>query len=478
MVAKQKEIVLYVDDDPTNLSLFEMVFRDKYEVITTVHATEAFKVMESNEVQVVLVDYYMPEISGLEFISKASIMYPETVYMIITAYTDLNFPVGSVNQINVFRFFLKPWREFDLDQAIQQALNTYRLRQENRGLLVDLKNKNRELSLLKEKLVEENLYFREEIKLNADFENIITGNVGFRKVLKQIEQVSVTQATVLIMGETGTGKELVARAVHSLSDRNEKPFIKINCASIPESLLESELFGHVKGAFTGSVANRKGRFELAHTGTLFLDEIGELPLALQPKLLRVLQDGEFEPVGGAKSIKVDVRIIAATNRELEKEVQKGNFRRDLFYRLHVFPITVPPLRERKDDIPLLVNHFLKKFNKLNGKNILAVPKETMTQFESYQWPGNIRELENIIERAVIISTGSKLRLGYRLSGSLPDESIDEAFVSLEEMEKQYILKILEQTHWRISGEKGAARILEMKPTTLNSRMKKLGIARP
>jgi len=475
-MAEQKDIVLYLDDDPTNLSLFEMVFKERYEVIITTSSAEAFKIMERQEVKVVMVDYSMPEISGLEFISRASIMHPDTIFMIITAYADLNFPVSNISQINVFRFFSKPWREFDVDQAIRQALNTYRLRHENRRLLVDLKSKNRELILLKEKLEEENLYFKEEIKLNADFENIITGNKAFRKVLKQIEQVSVTQATVLVMGETGTGKELVARAVHSLSTRNEKPFIKINCAAIPETLLESELFGHVKGAYTSAIANRKGRFELAHTGTLFLDEIGELPLALQPKLLRVLQDGEFEPVGGTHSVKTDVRIIAATNRDLEKEVHKGNFRSDLYYRLHVFPITIPPLRERKDDIPILVNHYLKKFNKLNGKNISAVPVETMRQFENYDWPGNIRELENIIERAVITSAGNKLRLGYRLTVATEGAG-DEGFGSLEEMERRYILKVLDQTQWRISGEKGAARILDMKPTTLNSRIKKLGITR-
>ncbi len=475
---EEKDIVIYLDDDPTNLSLFEMTFRDKYRVYTTDSPAEALKVIEDEGVKVAIVDYSMPEVSGLEFVSKASICQPDTIFMVLTAYSDLNIPISNISQIHVFRFFTKPWREFEIDQAIRQALDTYRLRVENRKLLVDLKKKNSELLQLKEKLEEENLYFREEIKLNADFENIITVNREFRQVLKQIEQVSVTKATVLIMGETGTGKELVARAIHSLSNRNEKPFIKINCASIPESLLESELFGHIKGAYTGAIANRKGRFELAHTGTLFLDEIGELPVALQPKLLRVLQDGEFEPVGGEQSVKTDVRIIAATNRNLEGEVRKGNFRSDLFYRLHVFPVRIPPLRERRDDIPILVNHFLRKFNKLNGKSISAVPREIMQQFEQYTWPGNVRELENIIERSVIISSGKTLQLGTRLTTRDSDLVPEQGYFTMEEMERRYIMRILEQTQWRISGERGAARVLGMKPTTLNSRIKKLGITRP
>ncbi len=475
---EEKDIILYLDDDPTNLSLFEMVFRDRYKVIITASPSEALKSIETQEVKVAIVDYSMPEVSGLEFISKASISHPGMIFMILTAYKDLNLHISSINQINVFRFFSKPWKEFEIDQAIRQALNTHRLQVENRQLLVDLKKKNIELVQLKEKLEEENLYFREEIKLNADFENIITANKEFRQVLKEIEQVSATQATVLVMGETGTGKELVARAVHSLSNRNEKPFIKINCASIPESLLESELFGHKKGAFTGAIANRKGRFELAHTGTLFLDEIGELPASLQPKLLRVLQDGEFEPVGGEQSVKTDVRIIAATNRDLEKEVKTGNFRSDLYYRLHVFPVRIPPLRERKDDIPILVNHFLRRFNKLNGKSISTVSKETMRQFMQYDWPGNIRELENIVERAVIISTGETLKLGTKLTGQLSEVAGAQELSSLEEMERNYIIRVMEKTHWRISGDRGAACILEMKPTTLYSKMKKLGITRP
>lgn len=478
MLETGKDIILYLDDDITNLSLFEVVFRDRYEVITEIDPDKAFETLKHREVKVAIIDYFMPGISGLEFISKASASHPDCIFMILTAYSDLNFPISSVHQIHVFRFLLKPWTDFEVDQTIQQALNTYRLRKQNKELLVDLKEKNRELTLLKERLEEENLYFREEIKLNADFENIITGNNKFRKVLKEIEQVSVTQATVLIMGETGTGKELVARAVHSLSNRNERPFIKINCASIPDTLLESELFGHVKGAFTGAIANRKGRFELAHTGTLFLDEIGELPLALQPKLLRVLQDGEFEPVGGTDSVRTDVRIIAATNRELEEEVKRGNFRSDLYYRLHVFPIHIPPLRDRKDDIPILLNHFLKKHNRLNGKNVSEVPRTLLKQLEEYRWPGNIRELENVIERAVITSTGEKLQLGYGLSGLTTADPQEQKLLSMEEAEKRHILKILEQTGWQISGEKGAAKILKMKPTTLDSRMKKLGISKP
>jgi transcriptional regulator with GAF, ATPase, and Fis domain len=270
---------------------------------------------------------------------------------------------------------------------------------------------------------------------------------------------------------------LIARAVHNLSERKNRALVKINCAALPANLIESELFGHERGAFTGALNKRIGRFELADKGTIFLDEIGEIPIELQSKLLRVLQEGELERLGSSRTVSVDVRVIAATNRNLLEEIEKGTFREDLYYRLNVFPIDVPPLRERREDVPLLVNHFLSKFEIRFGKKIGLVTKKVMDELINYPWPGNVRELENVIERAVIISSGNKLELGNSLPNKM-SVSKKQKIVTLEEYERAYILKILELTTWRVSGEKGAAKILGLNRTTLEARMKKLGIRRP
>ncbi len=333
-----------------------------------------------------------------------------------------------------------------------------------------------EVEQLKDRLEAENTYLQQEIKLEHNFEEIISQSPRFKKVLGQVEQVASTDATVLVLGESGTGKELLARAIHNISNRKERPLVKVNCAALPANLIESELFGHEKGAFTGAVARKTGRFELADGGTLFLDEVGELPLEVQSKLLRALQEGEIERVGGSSTINVDVRIIAATNRHLEGEVEEGNFRPDLFYRLNVFPIQSIPLRERKEDIGLLVRHFADKFGTKIGKRITTIPKRAINSLRDYNWPGNIRELENVIERAVILSPSNKLELG----DWIPKKVIKEkkaSFQTLESYERDYILTVLQETSWRVSGPKGAANILGMKPTTLESRMKKLGIER-
>jgi DNA-binding NtrC family response regulator/ligand-binding sensor domain-containing protein len=340
-----------------------------------------------------------------------------------------------------------------------------------------LQNALNEVELLKNRLQDENIYLQSELKVEHNFENIISTSDKFNIVLSSVEQVASTDSTVLILGETGTGKELLARAIHSISKRSDRPLVKVNCATLPENLIESELFGHEKGAFTGATSTKIGRFELAAAGTIFLDEIGELPLELQTKLLRVLQEGEFERLGNPKTIRVDVRVIAATNRELEKEIKAGNFREDLFYRLNVFPIEIPPLRERKEDIPLLVKHFLKKYNAKAGKTVEIISKDTMEKLLNYPWPGNVRELENIIERAVITSTGNKIILGDWLSQTDLIQSKSK-ILPLEEMEKNYIIEVLEMTQWKVSGEKGAAKVLDINPQTLVSRMKKLGIQKP
>jgi len=333
-----------------------------------------------------------------------------------------------------------------------------------------------EVKRLKNQLEAENTYLQEEINLEHNFENIITQNKKYKKILASIEQVATTNATVLILGESGTGKELLARAVHNLSNRVLRPLVKINCAAIPATLIESELFGHEKGAFTGAIAQKIGRFELADGGTIFLDEIGEMPLELQPKLLRVLQEGEFERLGNPKTTTVDVRVIAATNKDLEAAVATNEFREDLFYRLNVFPITSIPLRDRKDDIPPLVHHFYHKYVAQFGKEIGVVPKRVMDALMEYHWPGNIRELENIIERAVIISKGKKLNLGDFSPRKIGIPQKDE-ISSLNENERSHIIKALDYTNWRISGDFGAAKLLRIKRTTLNARMKKFNIQR-
>jgi len=333
-----------------------------------------------------------------------------------------------------------------------------------------------EVEKLKKQLEEENLYLQNEIKLTHNFEEIIGKSEALKNILGKVEQVAATDSTVLILGETGTGKELIARAVHNISGRNDHPLVKVNCAALPANIIESELFGHEKGAFTGAYARKIGRFELANRGTIFLDEIGDLALDLQVKLLRVLQDGEFERLGNPITIKVDIRIIAATNRDLEKAIENSTFREDLYYRLNVFPIKVPSLRERKEDIPFLVNHFIKKFCKKIGRKIEIIPQKVMDGLLTYDWPGNIRELENIIERAVIVCQGKRLEAGDWLPQKCMP-AVASNITILEEVERAHILKVLESTRWQVSGEKGAAKILGLNQNTLVSKMKKLGIRR-
>jgi len=328
----------------------------------------------------------------------------------------------------------------------------------------------------KARLEAQNTYLQEEIQTEHNFEEVIGTAPAIKKVLRAVEQVAATDATVLITGETGTGKELIARAIHNLSPRKQGVLVKVNCAAIPAGLIESELFGHEKGAFTGALARKIGRFELADRATIFLDEVGEIPVELQTKLLRVLQEGEFERLGSTKTIKVNVRVVAATNRELEREVQEGRLRPDLYYRLNVFPIHLPALRDRKQDIPLLATYFIKKYAADLGKKVEAIAPTAMEALKAYPWPGNIRELEHVIERAIILSQGPQLELGEWL----PKPSATSggtAATTLEEVERAHILETLECTGWRVSGEKGAAKLLDLKPTTLEARMKKLGISR-
>lgn len=331
-----------------------------------------------------------------------------------------------------------------------------------------------EIKSLKDRLENENEYLQEEINSKINYNNIICKSEAYEKVLQKVEQVSPTDTTVLITGESGTGKELLASAIHSNSLRKDRPLIKINCATLPKELIESELFGHKKGAFTGAISDKVGKFSLADGGTIFLDEIGEMPIDLQPKLLRVLQEGEFDELGGTKTIKVNVRVVAATNRHLEEMIKEGAFREDLFYRLNVFPIHNIPLRARKEDIPLLAQFFLEKYSAKAGKAFKRLSKKTISALMEYNFPGNIRELENLIERAVIIESGTTLNPGnwipeFKISNSSQD------FKSFEMMQRDYIIDVLNHTNWRVSGKKGAATILNMKDKTLFAKMKRLGI---
>jgi DNA-binding NtrC family response regulator len=479
--------ILYVDDEVENLDAFALSFLHDYEVFTASSGAEGLALLaqeaaSESPVALVISDQRMPEMSGVDFLEQVSLRYPDVVKMLLTGYSDIQVAIECINRVGLYRFLTKPWKKQELKASITQALELARLRQENHSLIVHLQKSNEslkealcEVEILKQKLEEENVYLREEVDLQKNFKEIITQSPLFKKTLRAVEKVAPTDTTVLILGETGVGKELIARSVHNISRRHKRPLVKVNCAALPVNLIESELFGHEKGAFTGAFQQKIGRFELADGGTLFLDEIGELPLELQAKLLRVLQEGEFERLGSNKTLKVDVRLIAATNRQLEKEIEKGTFREDLYFRLHVFPIQIPPLRQRKEDIPPLTAHFVEKFCSRLGRKILQIPQKAIEQLQAYDFPGNVRELENLIERAVIISPADKLTLPPLQDKKRKNSEEEGLLLSLEENERQHILRALKATKGRIHGEEGAAKILQINASTLRSRMEKLGI---
>jgi formate hydrogenlyase transcriptional activator len=335
-----------------------------------------------------------------------------------------------------------------------------------------------QIAALKDQLAQEKLYLEDEIRTERHFEEIVGHSPALRHVLQQVETIAPTEATVLLCGETGTGKELLARAIHQLSPRQPQAFVKLNCAAIPTGLLERELFGHEKGAFTGALTQRLGRFELAHRGTVFLDEIGDLPLEVQPKLLRVLQEREFERLGSARTLRTDARLIAATNQDLAMLVATQQFRADLFYRVNVFPVQVPPLRERADDIPLLVRHFVHQYARRLHKTIETIPADTMQALCRYAWPGNIRELQNVMERAVILSPGPVLQVSLADLTPHATPACLTPYNTLAEAERAHILAVLEETGWVLSGRHGAAARLGLKRSTLQFRLRKLGLSRP
>ena len=502
--------ILVVDDIPRNVKILrDRLVNEGYQVIEASNGVDALEKIKKESPDLVLLDIIMPEMDGYQVLEhlKADKTLRHIPVVVISAVDQIE-SVARCLELGAEDYLTKPfssvilkarvsaclekkkWHE-QMQQEVserkraEQALHeaNEKLEQRVAERTDELKSALEEVEILKNRLQAENIYLQQEIKLAHNFEEIVSQSQTFGKVLKKVEQVASTDATVLILGETGTGKELLARAVHSISARKNRPLVKVNCAALPANLIESELFGHEKGSFTGAFARRIGRFELADGGTVFLDEIAELPLELQSKLLRVLQEGEIERLGSASTIKVDVRVIAATNRDLEEARAKGAFREDLYYRLNVFPIMCPPLRERGDDIPLLVKHFIGKYSSKIGKNIETIPNNIMEALQAYSWPGNVRELENIVERAVILSRGTQLEPGDWLPKTTISASADASssgatpIPTLEDKEREHITEVLELTGWRVRGEKGAAEVLGMKPTTLEARMKKLNIQR-
>lgn len=413
---------------------------------------------------------------------KSKYAKSETVIEKYKIKTYIGTPVRWNNQsVGALCVFFKDEREpGDEDLYFLNIIATaIAVEEDRKRSLESLNNTLTELEEIKDQLKEENSYLKEEIKLNQNFEEMIGDSKELKKVLKKIKQVASSDANVLILGESGTGKELIASAVHNHSNRKDRTFVKVNCGAIASGLVESELFGHEKGAFSGALQSRVGRFEFANEGTIFLDEVCEMSIETQVKFLRVLQEGEFERLGSSAPVKVNVRVIAATNKDLEKLVREGKFREDLYYRLNVFPITVPPLRDRIEDIKPLTNHFTKKYSEKIGKQIEKIDIQAVDALHSYSWPGNIRELQNIIERAVILAEGGTIHLR-----DLPDLSVSRIPTtenadtnSLVEIERAHIIKVLEESNWVIEGNNGASKLLNMNPSTLRSRMKKLGIKR-
>ncbi len=450
-----KTRILIVDDEVDALDLMEELFqKNGYETYTARNGLEALSIIRDHEPDIMISDLVMPEMDGMKLLDVVSKKYPDIAVIMITAHGTIETAVEAMKK-GAKDYILKPLR---LDEIVAKV-----------ETIAQLKS-----------LIRENEYLREKLSKKYKFDNIVGKNKKMLALFELVKDVAQTSSTVLIRGESGTGKELIAHAIHFNSERAKKPFVKVNCAVLAENLLESELFGHVKGAFTGAIKDKLGRFELAHGGTIFLDEIGDISPNMQLKLLRVIQEGEFERVGGTETIKVDVRIIAATNRNLEEAMQKGEFRQDLYYRLNVIPIEVPPLRERRDDIPLLVSHFLEKFNREFNKKIQAVDDEAMKFLQSYHWPGNIRELENLLERAVVLNKTGILTTRdfppYVVQSQEPEIIEIDTNRSLNELvdayEKQIILKALRENNF---NKLRTAEKLGIHRSTFMSKLKKYGI---
>ena len=469
--------ILVVDDEQDNLDAFRFNFKKTFDILTATSGAEALQILADKEAAVVVTDQRMPRMTGVELLREVRVRQPDAVGIILTAFTDVDVLVEAINLGQVYRYITKPWDAKEVRGVLQYALERYHLQRENRRLAAQL--------------AEYTGYLNQQLHGEFDFGNIIGDSAPLREVLAKVEQVAPTSSTVLLRGETGTGKELVAHAIHINSPREQKPFVRVNCAALAPGVLESELFGHEKGSFTGAVERRRGRFELADGGTLFLDEVGDLPMEVQIKLLRTLQERELERVGGNETIKVDVRVVSATNRNLEKMIEDGEFRQDLYFRLNVFPIELPPLRDRLDDLPVLVQHFVAKFARQMGVAAAPATPDALAKLREYSWPGNVRELENIVERAMILAKGAPLAAGHldfgrrqptspNQSGSVPvlappPAPVDEGKSLAERLldsERKEIIAAVEKSRGNIAS---AARTLGINRSTLYYRLRKHGL---
>ncbi len=478
--------ILVVDDEADNLDAFRFNFKKTFQILTATGGEEALALLREHDVAVIVTDQRMPKMTGLELLKAARSVRKDAVGIILTAFTDVEVLIEAINLGQIYRYITKPWDGKEVRGVLLQSLERYHLMREN--------------SRLEEQLRQYTGYLNQEIHGRFDFGAIVGDAHTLRDVLAKVEQVAPTASTVLLRGETGTGKELVAHAIHINSPRESGPFVRVNCAALAPGILESELFGHEKGAFTGAIARRAGRFELADGGTLFLDEVGDLPMEVQIKLLRTLQEREFERVGGAETIKVDVRVVSATNRNLEAMISDGKFREDLYYRLNVFPIHLPPLRDRIEDLPRLVEHFIAKFTRLAGKTVRGISAEAIAMMQTYSWPGNVRELENVVERAIIVArsneiTGADLDFGRRGTGGTSPPGVATAPATqtppsgttataapggaarpltarLLDEEKREIMAAIDRCGGNIAG---AARALGVNRSTLYYRLRKHGL---
>ena len=465
--------ILIVDDEIHNLKLLaEFLGQAGYKVRTGGRPQLAINSAMAHPPSLILLDVRMPEMDGFEVCKrlKQDERTRDIPIIFISALQEVQdrvqgFEAGGVD------FISKPFQEEEVLARVRTHVSLRNMQLHMEDLV---EKRTTEIKKLKDQIEQENIYLRKEIEVKHKHAEIIGNCELVRKMLSEAEQVAKTDSTVLILGETGTGKELLARAIHNLSLRKDRQMVTLNCAALPATLLESELFGREKGAYTGAMTRQIGRFEIADGSSIFLDEIGEMPLEVQAKLLRVLQEGQFERLGNPRTISVNVRIIASTNRDLARAIAEGRFREDLYYRLNVFTVTTPPLRDRIGDIPLLVWAFVKEFEKTMGKAIEKIPQPSIDALHQYPWPGNIRELRNVVENAMIISQGKILKLIPPVDSAL---KVPRDF-KLEVVERNHIIDVLKKTAWRVSGEKGAANLLGLKPTTLEYRIKKMGITRP
>jgi two-component system response regulator HupR/HoxA len=478
MAENPRQKLLAVDDEQSSLNAIFRTLRREFEVILSLNGYSALEVLKNQEIAVILGDQRMPNMTGVNFFKKSLELQPDAVKILITGYADIEAIIDAINEGQIFYYINKPWEPEDLRIIVRRAAQQYFLIRENQRLM-------RELDIANQRLQEENIILHKEIERQYVFDNIVGTSTAIQNVFSLMRRVIPTDTTVMILGETGTGKELIAKAIHYNSSRQKNLFAAQNCSSLPDTLLESELFGHKRGAFTGAISDKKGLFELADGGTIFLDEIGDTSPAMQQRLLRVFQEGEFKPLGSEKSKNVDVRIISATNKDLQQEIRDGRFREDLFYRLNVFPIEVPPLRERREDIPLLVEYFIKKCSLKMGKTITGISQKALSSLVTENFPGNVRQLENLIERAVtLLSDNSEITLEQIGLENEIGQGLNESSVIIsdnlkgnlkeitETIEKKYVTQSLKKHGGNITK---AAKDLGLSRVGLHKKIKRYNI---